>query len=215
MYFDQVDPNGMSYAHIIDKCLSFHDRSFAVWMSTLLNSLSDECFSNKFFFREVDAIGNPLYKKQLDQNELLLWAKEENHQMIIDALSHHLIKDINCTDPQSGWIFSLPSMGSNELSKQLRSKLIWLGTLFSIKENIRYTSVTEVAVKGGNPGELSDLTYIYKQVCDSLEVSDIYRPSDISNKNINRLEMEMHSEFTRFKKSYFGHGYPMLNVLTA
>lgn len=203
MHFDQVDPNGMSYTHIIDKCLSFRDRNFAVWMLTFLTSLSDECTGNGFFFREMDAMGYPLYRKQLNQNELLLWAKEENHQMIIDALSLSHIQDINCTDPQSDWIFSLPSMGSSELSKQLRSMLIWLETLGCIKERIRYRSVTEVAVKGGNPGELSILVNIYKQVCDSLEESDIFSESNNSHTNRDLLDMDMYSEFNSFEKKYW------------
>lgn len=203
MFFDQVDPNGVSYAHIIDKCLSFHDRSFALWILTfLLTSICGEWSSNEFFFRELDAIGSQLYKKQLNQNELLLWAKEENHRIIIDALSHRLITDINCTDPQSRAVFSLPSMGSSELSKHLRSKLIWLVTLFSIKECIRYSSVAAVVVNGGNPGELAILINIYKQVCESLKESDIFSTSNKSYNISNLLEMGMYSKFNSLEKRH-------------
>eukprot|EP00956_Cyclotella_meneghiniana_P013911 scaffold20482_cov23-Cyclotella_meneghiniana.AAC.2 len=196
--FDQVDPNGMSYGLIVDKCLSFHDRSFAVWIITFLTARGKE-YKKEIFWSETDRFGFRSNEKRLNQNDLLLWAKEESQQMIVDALSYCLIQNVECVDPQNDLMFSLPSMGTSELSVYLRSKLIWARTLVAIQSCIRYESVAAVVLKGGNPGELARLINMYEEVCSLLNTSGIFRAAKDETSNQLLLEMDMISEL---KKAY-------------
>ena len=99
-------------------------------------------------------------------------------------------------------IFSLPSMGTSELSVYLRSKLIWARTLDAIKRDIKVTSVAALVAKGGNPDELRTLINIYNEAHDLLDTSYIFNANKDEENNLLEMNMYIRREFNSIKNTY-------------
>eukprot|EP00956_Cyclotella_meneghiniana_P045542 scaffold373608_cov103-Cyclotella_meneghiniana.AAC.3 len=135
-------------------------------------------------------------EKILNQDNLLSWANKTGQEMVTQALSHRLVKDVTCIDPSNETIFSLPSMKSSSLSQSqyLQHKVIWARSLVSIERCIRIKAIPEVIIKGGNPDELVDLATIYKEMRDSLEAADLLHANLIVPYYIRALQPFVENE---------------------
>jgi len=79
-HFDEPGPLGLSHGDVVDKCLSYYDFDFAGWLCIRLN-LHDAC-KRIFFWKE-----ERWRTTKLRQNELLLFAKENDKDKLVNILS--------------------------------------------------------------------------------------------------------------------------------
>jgi hypothetical protein len=166
-YYDHKGSNGLSYGDIVNECLSFHDVRFVEWLIMLMRLPHDQ---HEWFWRE-----SRLAEKDMGQDDLMVWAKENNYNEIDEALSHRLIHGIATIDTKNESVFSLESMQSNhELSLRLQFKLTRIRTVIKIARSISSRIISDIALKGGNPSELMELTTMYRDLRNFLEAEGMF-----------------------------------------
>lgn len=169
---DKPSLNGLTYATIVDKCLSSGDIAFVEWLVMKIH-MGTDIYHESFW-------GGERHAGRLKQGDLLKLAKSKSKEEIVYALSHPLISEVSCIDPSDLPTFSLPSLKSNDFSHYLQSKLIWVKTLVSIANAID-RGIPAVVGNSGNPSELQDLIAIYDSVRHLLKAEGMFSPELYAN----------------------------------